>query len=165
MYRVGWSAQVSTHRAVERERRSFTERDYIGLIDAAQQQLDGPIVLIWDILSIHVSVAMREMIDARDWPHVVRLPAYAPDLNPVEMLWSHLKRGIGNLAVRGVDHGLRRIPAASRRRGSGAGRPGWPDAAIAGGRARLGRLRFRRRGSVSRSRLSGSRSDPRSSPR
>jgi putative transposase len=36
--------------------------------------------------------------------HVIRLPAYAPDLNPVEMLWSHLKRSIGNLAVAGIDH-------------------------------------------------------------
>jgi putative transposase len=47
---------------------------------------------------------MRAMIDARDWLHVIRLPAYAPDLNPVEMVWSHLKRSIGNLAVAGVDH-------------------------------------------------------------
>jgi hypothetical protein len=26
-----------------------------------------------------------------------------PDLNPVEALWSHLKRSIGNIAVRGAD--------------------------------------------------------------
>jgi putative transposase len=30
------------------------------------------------------------MIDARDWLHVIRLPAYAPDLNPTEGVWSHL---------------------------------------------------------------------------
>ena len=47
---------------------------------------------------------MRQMIDARDWLHVIRLPAYAPDLNPTEGVWSHLKRSIGNLAVHGVDH-------------------------------------------------------------
>src|SRR4051794_32719679 len=35
--------------------------------------------------------------------HEVRLPYYAPDLNPTETVWSHLKRSIGNLAVRGVD--------------------------------------------------------------
>jgi transposase len=29
---------------------------------------------------------------------------YAPDLNPTEDVWTHLKRGIGNLAVRGVDY-------------------------------------------------------------
>ncbi|WP_432990967.1 transposase [Dactylosporangium sp. CA-233914] len=47
---------------------------------------------------------MRQLIAARDWLHVIRLPAYAPDLNPTEAVWSHLKRSIGNLAVRGVDH-------------------------------------------------------------
>ncbi|WP_256371004.1 transposase [Micromonospora sp. KC207] len=52
----------------------------------------------------HVSVAMRALIAARDWLTVIRLPAYAPDLNPTEAVWSHLKRSIGNLAVRGVDH-------------------------------------------------------------
>jgi putative transposase len=91
------------HRGRKNERRSFSERDYIGLIDAAHQQLDGPIVLVWDNLNTHVSAAMRQMIDARAWLHVIRLPAYAPDLNPVEAVWSHLKRSIGNLAVRGID--------------------------------------------------------------
>ncbi|MDT5040564.1 MAG: hypothetical protein QOE51_1549 [Actinoplanes sp.] len=92
------------HRNCKGERRSFSERDYIALIDAAHQQLDGPIVLVWDNLNTHISAAMRAMIDARDWLHVIRLPAYAPDLNPVEAVWSHLKRSIGNLAVTGVDH-------------------------------------------------------------
>jgi transposase len=92
------------HRGRKNERRSFSERDYISLIDAAHQQLDGPIVLVWDNLNTHISAAMRQMIDARDWLHVIRLPAYAPDLNPVETVWSHLKRSIGNLAVAGVDH-------------------------------------------------------------
>jgi transposase len=92
------------HRGRRNERRSFAETDYIALLDAAHQQLGGPIVLVWDNLNTHISVAMRELIDARDWLHVIRLPAYAPDLNPTEGVWSHLKRSIGNLAVRGVDH-------------------------------------------------------------
>lgn len=92
------------HRNRKGERRSFSERDYIGLLDAAHQQLDAPIVVIWDNLNTHVSAAMRELIAARDWLRVIRLPAYAPDLNPVEAVWSHLKRSIGNLAVNGVDH-------------------------------------------------------------
>ncbi|WP_432987155.1 transposase [Dactylosporangium sp. CA-233914] len=92
------------HRNRKGERRSFSERDYITLLDAAHQQLAAPIVAVWDNLNTHVSAAMRELIAARDWLHIIRLPAYAPDLNPVEAVWSHLKRSIGNLAVRGVDH-------------------------------------------------------------
>lgn len=39
----------------------------------------------------------------RDWLTVVHLPAYAPDLNPVESMWSNLKRGLGNLSASTVD--------------------------------------------------------------
>jgi putative transposase len=92
------------HRGRKGERRSFAETDYAALLDAAHQQLGGPIVLIWDNLNTHVSAAIRELIAARDWLHVIRLPAYAPDLNPVEHVWSHLKRGLGNLIVHGIDH-------------------------------------------------------------
>ena len=44
----------------------------------------------------HISVAMRSLIATRDWLHVIRLPAYAPELNPTEQVWSHLKRSLGN---------------------------------------------------------------------
>ncbi|MEV0325366.1 transposase [Micromonospora echinospora] len=93
-----------THRGRKGERRSFAETDYMALLDAAHQQLGGPIVLVWDNLNTHISAAMRQMIAARDWLTMIRLPAYAPDLNPTEGVWSHLKRSIGNLAVTGLDH-------------------------------------------------------------
>jgi putative transposase len=46
---------------------------------------------------------MRKLITARDWLHVIQLPAYAPDLNPTEGVWSHVKRSMGNLAAATVD--------------------------------------------------------------
>lgn len=82
------------------KRKGFTETDYARLLDAAHQQLGGPVVLIWDNLNTHVSKAMRELIDARDWLTVYRLPPYASELNPVESVWSHLKRSLANLAKR-----------------------------------------------------------------
>ena len=40
----------------------------------------------------HRSRAMRAWLNTqRSWPVVERLPAYAPELNPVEGLWSSLK--------------------------------------------------------------------------
>jgi hypothetical protein len=91
------------HRGRKGERRSFAEADYAALLDAAHQQLGGPIVVIWDNLNTHRSAAMRELIATRDWLRVIRLPAYAPELNPVEQVWSHVKRGLGNLLVWGLD--------------------------------------------------------------
>ena len=67
------------------QRKGFTEADYAGSLDAAHQQLAGPLVLVWDNLNTHVSAAMTELIAARDWLTVFQLPPYAHDLNPVEM--------------------------------------------------------------------------------
>lgn len=37
--------------------------------------------------------------------HLERLPGYAPDLNPDELVWSHLKRvELRNLCCRDIDH-------------------------------------------------------------
>jgi DDE superfamily endonuclease len=82
--------RVLIHRGRKGERRSFAETDYAALLDAAHQQLGGPVVLIWDNLNTHISTAMRGLIATRDRLHVIRLPAYAPDLNPTEHVWSHL---------------------------------------------------------------------------
>ena len=54
-------------------------------------------MLVWDNLSTHTSKAMAEFITARPWLTVHRLPPYAHELNPVEPVWSHLKRSLANL--------------------------------------------------------------------
>jgi transposase len=73
-------------------------------VTAAHQQPYSPVILIWDNLNTHVSAVMRAFTDARgDWLTVVRLPAYAPDLNPAERIWANMKSGLGNLAASSVD--------------------------------------------------------------
>jgi transposase len=96
--------RMRLHRGRKGERRSMSEADYAGLITAAHQQLHAPVILIWDNLNTHISAAMRAFTDARhDWLTVVRLPAYAPDLNAAEGAWANMKKGLGNLAARDVD--------------------------------------------------------------
>src|SRR6266571_5036098 len=87
-----------THRGRRGDKRKgFTEADYARLLDAAHQQLGGPLVVVWDGLNTHVSGAMRELVAARSWLRVFRLPPYASELNPVEPVWSNLKRSLANL--------------------------------------------------------------------
>jgi transposase len=50
---------------------------------------------------------MRELIAARYWLAVFRLPAYAPGLNPVEPVWSSLKRSLASL----VNHDFNQLTA------------------------------------------------------
>jgi putative transposase len=83
-------------------RKGFTENEYARLLDAAHQQLGGLLVVVWDNLNAHTSGAMAQLIAARDWLTVYRLPPYAHELNPVERVWSNLKRSLANLAKRNL---------------------------------------------------------------
>ena len=78
--------------------------------------------LLWDGLPAQRSNAMRAWLNSqRHWLVVERLPAYAPELNPTEGLWSSLKAvELANLcgptlaeviqqAHRGIDR-VRRTP-------------------------------------------------------
>ncbi|GAA3467331.1 hypothetical protein GCM10018965_018830 [Nonomuraea roseola] len=42
--------------------------------------------------------AIRRLVERRVQLTVILLPAYAPELNPVEVVWAHLKRSLANLA-------------------------------------------------------------------
>jgi DDE superfamily endonuclease len=102
-----------THRARRGdERKGFTETGYARFPDGAHQQLGGPLVLVRDGLNTHTSRAMRELTAARPWLTVFQLPGYAPELNPVEAVWSHLKRSLANL----VKHDIGQLTALVRTR-------------------------------------------------
>lgn len=59
--------------------------------------------MVWDNLNTHVSAQMKVSITARSWSTVFRLPAYAPEFNPVEAARAHMKKTPANLAVHTVD--------------------------------------------------------------
>jgi DDE superfamily endonuclease len=72
---------------------SYDTDSLIGVLEQLKGFYAGHrVVLIWDGLSAHWSHKMRTHLDAqRAWLKVERLPAYAPELNPVEYLWANLK--------------------------------------------------------------------------
>ena len=47
---------------------------------------------MWDNLNVHLGAELRAFTGAQAWLRVFRLPAYAPDLNPVEGIWYLLRR-------------------------------------------------------------------------
>ncbi len=66
---------------------------------------DEKVTLIWDGLPSHKSKAMLEWIaEQHSWLVVERLPGYAPDLNPVELVWGNVKTSeLANLCPDGID--------------------------------------------------------------
>jgi len=50
------------------------------------------VILLWDGLPAHRCPPMRAYLRSqRDWLRVESLPAYAPELNPLEPLWGNVK--------------------------------------------------------------------------
>lgn len=82
-------------------RRGFYLRLHPGSIKAPQlihflrhlqRQVRGRILLVWDRPGVHRSRAVRAWRTAQGGRFVVEeLPAYAPELNPVEYLWGWWK--------------------------------------------------------------------------
>jgi transposase len=61
----------------------------------------APVILVWDGLPAHRSTDMKAWLAAQThWLQVVQLPGYAPELNPVEPLWSSVKgKDLANYAA------------------------------------------------------------------
>ena len=73
------------------------------------RQLAAPLEWCWDNLNIHLAPELADFAEEnKAWLRIYRLPAYAPDLNPAEGIWSLLKRSIANFAAADLD-GLVRI--------------------------------------------------------
>jgi putative transposase len=76
------------------------------------------VILVWDGLPAHKSRIMKEYLESqRHWQRQERLPGYAPDLNPVAMLWGNIKgqelanrcsEGLGEAAT-AVCQGMARV--------------------------------------------------------
>lgn len=55
-------------------------------------QIKRKLLIIWDGLPAHRSALVRQYVDSTEGAlQIERLPAYAPELNPVEYLWAHWK--------------------------------------------------------------------------
>jgi transposase len=72
----------------------------IEFLQHLQRHLSGPIVLLWDGLNAHRSHLTRAFLSDHPDIHVFPFPPYAPEINPVEYLWSYLKvNPLANLAL------------------------------------------------------------------
>jgi transposase len=63
----------------------------VAFLTALARHRRGPVILIWDRLNAHRSTVIQRFLQRYPRFHVELLPAYAPELNPVETVWSYLK--------------------------------------------------------------------------
>jgi transposase len=84
----------------------FTE--VIQFLRQMLRHVRGPIVLLWDSNQPHRAVAVRVFLQKHSRLHTERFPGYAPELNPDEFVWNHLKRAVANSAPEDLHH-LKRL--------------------------------------------------------
>jgi len=100
---------------------SFTDEKLITFLSQLRKEFRWKkLILIWDGLPSHRSRKMQQYLWLqRRWLTVVRLPPYAPDLNPVEFIWGNIQAtelanrctdDLGGM-VQGVKQGFSRIHA------------------------------------------------------
>jgi transposase len=111
----GGGASLAFHHQVD----AYDNDSMIGALSELRRALGGQkATLLWDGLPAHRSKVMRAWLGRqRHWLVVEPLPGYAPELNPVEALWSNLKGvELANLAgerlddvIAAAERGIQRI--------------------------------------------------------
>jgi transposase len=88
----GLTATGQVYTLVRQE--SLTGLEVIEFLTHLGHQINGAALVIWDRSPIHRRATVAEFVEAVGAKNlaVELLPPYAPDLNPVEWLWKHLKK-------------------------------------------------------------------------
>lgn len=92
--------------------------DFVSLLKELKTELKGKkLLLIWDSLPAHkAAVVTKYIASQKHWLRVERYPSYAPELSPIELLWSPMKtKDLAHTPPKGLMH-LKRIVRRSFRR-------------------------------------------------
>jgi transposase len=75
------------------QERSFKSQDVVRFLRHLLGQIPGKLLVIWDGSPIHRGQAVKDFLasGASSRLKLEQLPGYAPDLNPDEGIWKHLK--------------------------------------------------------------------------
>lgn len=73
---------------------AITSTEVIRFLKHLLRHIPGKLLIVWDGAPIHRSKAIRQFLSdgAAARIHLERFPGYAPELDPQEGVWRHLKR-------------------------------------------------------------------------
>jgi len=103
---------------------AFDSAGVIGFLEHLLRSIPGKLLVIWDGATIHRSREIKAFLSglSERGPEyegrlqLERLPGYAPELNPDEGIWRHLKRvEMKNLCCRNLEHLKEELRKAVRR--------------------------------------------------
>jgi len=75
---------------------NFRQAEVCGFLSHLLRHLRGPVIVLWDRLRLHRSAATEAMCRRIPRLHLAYFPAYAPELNPDEQVWTLTKKMLAN---------------------------------------------------------------------
>lgn len=77
--------------------------DVIRFLSCLLDHIVGTVVVVLDNAGIHRSKAVQTFVESHERLSLVYLPPYAPELNPIGLVWAYVKRDVvGNCCMRTV---------------------------------------------------------------
>lgn len=86
---------------------AMNKYDFVDLLKNLKKELKGKkLLLIWDSLPAHRAAVVKSYITSeKRWLRVERYPSYAPELSPIELLWSPMKtKDLAHIPSKGLRH-------------------------------------------------------------
>jgi hypothetical protein len=106
-----------------------TKKDFPRFLALLHRRLDGPVTVIWDNYSSHISKHVKQYAQQQDWHTIVQLPSYAPELNPVELLWPRRRSQTGRSVRSTSSTGPLSEPCATSSAIPNSSSDSWPERA------------------------------------
>jgi len=79
-------------------RRSLCGEQVVAFLKQLLRKVPGEIILVWDNHPIHKRQLVQDFIDQHPRLHVYHFPTCAPELNPVEFVWTQMSEYCSNFA-------------------------------------------------------------------
>ena len=90
--------------------------DVVQFFEHVLRHVTGHLVVVLDNASIHRAKAVQTFVAGHERLSLVYLPPYAPELNPIELVWAYVKRNVlGNFCASNVDELKARLVRAWQR--------------------------------------------------
>lgn len=110
---VGWQGRIrlTTHSY----RRSLRGEEVVAFLKQILRIVPGKIVLVWDNHPIHKRQLVQQFLAENPHVHVYWFPVCAPELNPVELVWTQVSEATANFAPHNLIELCKRVSNAVAR--------------------------------------------------
>ena len=97
---ISWNGEIFAQATID----SMNKLGFKAFLENVLARVPGKVVMVLDNSRLHRNAEVVKFLEENERLEIVFLPAYAPELNPIELLWAWVKRHwLANLVVLSVD--------------------------------------------------------------